>query len=243
VSIEKYRVIYADPPHGFKTHSDKGTGRGAVSHYDTMSLEEIKSYRIRGVPVAETAAKDAVLFLWMPGPNTMQTAEIMRAWGFEFSGSGFVWVKPTKGLYRLINDARRGKEIIRTKEYGALSFVIGGGFSTRKNAEFCWIGVSGKMGCRHRGINEIVLAPRGQHSEKPDIIRDLITQMFPEGPRIELFARKTAPEWDADGNQVGLLDNGPVRTRRQPSDLTKKKRKRAVYVDELAVDRQGELFT
>jgi hypothetical protein len=51
---EKYRVCYADPAHAFKTHSDKGTGRGAVSHYDTMGLDAIKNYRIRGVPVAET---------------------------------------------------------------------------------------------------------------------------------------------------------------------------------------------
>jgi hypothetical protein len=49
--------------------------------------------------------------------------------------------------------------------------------------------------------------------------------MFPDGRRIELFARKTVDGWDADGDQVGLLNQGPVKTRRQPSSLVAKPRK------------------
>jgi N6-adenosine-specific RNA methylase IME4 len=132
--MEKYRVVYADPAHNFKTRSPKGIGRGAISHYDTMGLAAIKRYQIKGVPIAEAVADNAVLFLWVPGTHTPQIEEIMKAWGFEFSGAGFVWIKPTHGLYRLINDARQGK-IIRPQDYGALSWRIGNGFSTRKNAD------------------------------------------------------------------------------------------------------------
>ena len=43
--------------------------------------------------------------------------------------------------------------------------------------------------------------------------------MLTPGPFIELFARESAPGWDAFGNQAGLFDKGPVKTRRQPSNF------------------------
>jgi N6-adenosine-specific RNA methylase IME4 len=46
----RYGVIYADPPWHWKAWSKKGTGRAAVSHYDTMSVDEIKA-----VPVWDLA--------------------------------------------------------------------------------------------------------------------------------------------------------------------------------------------
>jgi N6-adenosine-specific RNA methylase IME4 len=217
---DRFSVVYADPPFPFATWSALGTGRGAIAHYDTMSIEQIKGYRVKGVPVADIVAENAVVFLWTPGPQTPRVAEIMQAWGFRFSGIAFVWVKPTRGLNRLLKDAVAGVSIIKPKDCGPLSFVAGGGYSTRKNAEFCWLGIRGKLGCQDHSIRDVVCAPRGQHSEKPDEIRDRITRMFPRGPRIELFVRKTASGWISDGDQIGLLDNGPVRTRRQPSNLT-----------------------
>ena len=60
----RYGVIYADPPWRFKTHSAKGTGRGAISHYDVMTVDELES-----MLVAEWALPDCVLLLWVPGPT------------------------------------------------------------------------------------------------------------------------------------------------------------------------------
>ena len=57
---KKYGVIYADPPWSFKTWSAKGTGRGAVSHYDCMSFSTLAA-----LPVSELAADDCALFLWV----------------------------------------------------------------------------------------------------------------------------------------------------------------------------------
>jgi hypothetical protein len=37
----RYRVIYADPPWRFATHSDKGKGRSAEAHYDCLSMEHL----------------------------------------------------------------------------------------------------------------------------------------------------------------------------------------------------------
>ena len=50
----RFRVIYADPPWDI---AQKGA-RGAVAHYDLMTLD-----RIKGMPVGELAADNATLLL------------------------------------------------------------------------------------------------------------------------------------------------------------------------------------
>ena len=41
------------------------------------------------------------------------------------------------------------------------------------------------------------------HSEKPEIFREIIDAMYPEGKRIELFAREKLPDpWVVWGNEV-----------------------------------------
>jgi N6-adenosine-specific RNA methylase IME4 len=55
----KFGAILADPPWSFATYSDKGKGRSAERHYRCMSLDDIK-----GLPIAELAAPDCVLFLY-----------------------------------------------------------------------------------------------------------------------------------------------------------------------------------
>ena len=69
-----------------------------------------------------------------------------------------------------------------------------------------------------RNIPRLVVAPRQEHSRKPDQVRTRIERLI-AGPYLEMFVRETYPGWDGWGNQVGLFDNGAVETRRQPSDL------------------------
>jgi len=49
-------------------------------------------------------------------------------------------------------------------------------------------------------LRSLLLARRGQHSEKPDRARDQIEQCSP-GPYLELFGRKAVPGWTVWGNQ------------------------------------------
>jgi N6-adenosine-specific RNA methylase IME4 len=188
----RYGVLYADPPYLFKIRSAKGTGRSAVSHYDCMTFDELKT-----LPVSDWALPDCVLLLWIPGPHTPQGLELMAAWGFRFTGTGFVWAKS--------NRTRPG-------------FAIGCGYGTRKNAEICWQGTRGNPKRLSCDVRELIVEPRRQHSRKPDRIRDDIRQLYP-GPYLELFARSTAPGWDCQGDQVDLFDCGPIQTRQQPSSL------------------------
>lgn len=48
----------------------------------------------------------------------------------------------------------------------------------------------------------IIHAPRGKHSEKPRFVHKLIERMYPELPKIELFARAERPGWASWGNQA-----------------------------------------
>ena len=51
-------------------------------------------------------------------------------------------------------------------------------------------------------VSSVVIAPRREHSKKPDEIRDRIVTLFGDIPRIELFARQKTDGWDVWGNEV-----------------------------------------
>jgi N6-adenosine-specific RNA methylase IME4 len=210
----QYGVWYVDPPYDFKTYSAKGTGRAAVSHYDVMTVDEIKAYFIAHRLLA---LPDCALFLWVPGTHTLHIGALMDAAGFTFAGTGFEWVKPVKAVAQLLADRRAGRPL-SPGALGKVDWQLGNGYGTRKNMEFCWLGLRGSPQRLSKAISSVICEPRGQHSEKPAIVRDRIEALFP-GPYLEMFARSTALGWHCIGDQVGLLDHGPVKTRRQPSSL------------------------
>ena len=185
VKAEAFRVIAADPPWTFKSNSEAKPGRNPRRHYRCMALEEISN-----LPVADYAASDAALFLWITGPLLAVGAHlpIMKAWGFKPSGMAFVWVKlnpRAASLFFLKSD---------------LSF--GGGFTTRKNAEFCLIGKRGRSVRRDAGVHEIIVESRREHSRKPDEAFKRM-ERYSSGPYLELFSRQHRPGWTCLGDEVG----------------------------------------
>lgn len=192
-----YALILADPPWTFGTWSERGKGRSAEAHYDCLSLDDIKA-----LPVAGWAAPDAVLLLWATDPLLPRALEVMAAWGFTYKTVGFYWAK--------LN--RHGD----LKAQGLRAFFRGLGFWTRANPELCLLGTRGKPRRRSGAIDKLVVAPRREHSRKPDAIHQRIEGLC-AGPYLELFARATRPGWDGWGQEYGLFDAGTVRTRRRPS--------------------------
>jgi N6-adenosine-specific RNA methylase IME4 len=186
-----YRVVAADPPWKFKSNSTDKPGRNAARHYATMPLADICA-----MPVKDLVAKNAILFLWITGPFLSIGAHLplMKAWGFKPSGMGFVWVK--------------------LRPRAATLFVIeqdlatGGGFTTRKNAEFCLIGKRGRSVRECRSIHEVIIEPRREHSRKPEQFYER-AEAYAAGPRLELFARQTRPGWDAFGLESTKFDPPP----------------------------------
>jgi N6-adenosine-specific RNA methylase IME4 len=53
-----------------------------------------------------------------------------------------------------------------------------------------------------QALASVITAPRREHSRKPDEAYEMIERMYPELPKIELFARNARPSWAAWGNQV-----------------------------------------
>ncbi len=187
---KKYRVIYADPPWTFSTYSEKGKGRSAEAYYDCMSLDDIKK-----LPVAQWAADDAILLLWVTDPLLEKAFEVIRAWGFTYKTVGFYWVK--------LNRSGTG-------------FFTGLGFWTRANPEQCLLATRGNPKRKSADVPKLVVAPRREHSRKPDEMYALIERLA-DGPYLELFARTHRPGWDAWGTEVGLFDRGAVPKRRWAS--------------------------
>lgn len=194
-----YRVVYADPPWRFATYSAKGKGRSADAHYDSMTLDEIKA-----MPVADWVAPDAVLLLWATDPLLPAALDVVRAWGFTYKTVGLYW-------------AKLGKRA-SAEAFGPGDFFTGLGFWTRANPEPCLLATRGKPKRRAFDVPKLLIAPRREHSRKPDQAYERIERLL-EGPYLELFARASRPGWDAHGTEVGLFDQGSVRTRRLPSRL------------------------
>ena len=54
----------------------------------------------------------------------------------------------------------------------------------------------------------MIHAPRGEHSEKPDEVHDIIERALGgKGPFLELFGRKHVDGWKVLGNRLRLLTN------------------------------------
>lgn len=196
-----YGVIYADPPWSFATYSAKGKGRAADAHYPVMSQAEI-----RDLPVADWAAADAALLLWVTDPMLPRAFELIEAWGFTYKTVGFYWAKLNKSA--------------PPHGFQMSDFFTGMGFWTRANVEQCLLATRGKPKRQAKDVRRLVVSPRREHSRKPEEVYDRIERLLP-GPYLEMFARQSRPGWDAWGREAGLFDQGPVATRRWASDLTK----------------------
>ena len=104
----KYRIIYADPPWQYGDERSGGNHGGAVDHYNTMSINELKN-----MPIASLAEDNAVLFLWATAPLLPEALELINAWGFNYK-TNFIWdkVKHNMGHY---NSVRHELLLIATK--------------------------------------------------------------------------------------------------------------------------------
>ena len=169
---KKYHIIYADPPWDLKA----GSPNLHAKHQGNRPLcyPTMTIEQIRGLPIAILVDKDAVLFLWTTNKYIEDAFGIVKAWGFEYS-TMLVWCKAPKG---------RG---------------LGGTFGI--STEYILFARRGNLRSKERHWSTWFEAKRGEHSEKPEIVRDIINKCF-EGNKLELFARRKALGWDCWGNEV-----------------------------------------
>lgn len=126
------------------------------------------------LPVHRVAAKDAVLFLWATVPMLHEAFCVLTGWDFTYK-TMLVWEKTGR---------------------------LGMGYWFRVQTELLLVATKGKPAPFRQQIKNILAAPAGKHSAKPEAFRRLIEQCSP-GPYLELFARERTPGWDAVGLDLG----------------------------------------
>jgi len=179
-----YRAICSDPPWRFRTWSETNQQKSASRYYSLMTTAEIAA-----LPVSDLAADDCALFLWATNPNLPEALEVMAAWGFTYKTVAFTWAKTTP----------------RTDGSWAPKWHSGLGYWSRANSELCLLGIRGKPKRLAKDVRQLVVAPRREHSRKPDEVYSAIERLVP-GPYLEMFARRTRPGWDAFGNESTKFD-------------------------------------
>ncbi len=87
---KKIKVWYADPPWDI---AQKGK-RGAIQHYNLMTLERIKAM---GPLIRELSDDNATLLLWVTNAALPAGIEVLKSWGFTYK-SNAAWDKYYMGL-------------------------------------------------------------------------------------------------------------------------------------------------
>ena len=184
-----YSVIVVDPPWSYG--SSTGRSRTAEYHYETLGNAGKEINRATGAgiqsiidatPVSAFAAKESHLYLWTTNPKMPFTFDVMRAWGFEYKTT-LTWVK--------------------TKADGGIHGV-GMVWFFRGATEHVLFGTKGGKGIPSamRKPN-VILAPTGEHSEKPGAFYDLLRSIYgPNERMVDMYARKTHERFSAWGNEA-----------------------------------------
>jgi N6-adenosine-specific RNA methylase IME4 len=130
---------------------------------------------ICALPVKDMMETNAVLFLWATSPLLEDAFSVIHSWGFNYKTS-FIWdkIKHNFGFY---NSVRHELLLVATK-----------GSCLPDVKEL---------------VDSVVSIERTKHSEKPEYFRELIEKLYPNGKKIELFARIQYNSWDCWGNQLG----------------------------------------
>lgn len=183
----KAGAILADPPWHFMARSDKGEGRSASGHYTT----DRRWKDIIELPVAQLAAPDCTLLMWMVDWCPKLALEVIEAWGFAHKTTAFTWVKLTQG-----HDGKPRADVI-----GDGDFHFGMGYWTRANPEDCWLATRGHPKRINADVRQLLVNPLMEHSRKPDEVHDRIERLV-DGPYLELYARRERPGWLTWGNEL-----------------------------------------
>lgn len=151
-----------------------------VAPYPSMSWEELAD-----MPIGKLAdPKMCALFLWATGPLIHKAIGLMENWGFEYKTIMKVWRK--------------------TNADG--SPVCTPGWWSRSSCEFLLVGTKGTNILKHKTTNserQEYASVREGHSAKPAAITQAIADFLDvPGPRIELWARQSHPQFDSWGESA-----------------------------------------
>ncbi|NCC88600.1 MAG: hypothetical protein EOM05_12195, partial [Clostridia bacterium] len=179
---KKYSIIYADPPwkqaKGGKKSARPNTS-GKPLDYQVISLEEIKEIMKQAISLAE---KNSILFLWTIDKYLFEAEEMAKSLGYKLHAR-MIWNKVTG---------------------------IPAAFTVRYGHEYLLYFYKDKLlpiAKKERGkIHTVFTEQVKKHSQKPQKAYEIINRLYPNLPRIELFARQSADGWDCWGNEAPNIE-------------------------------------
>lgn len=184
----KYDVLCVDLPWKYNSRKAGGErrnktkfGGGAEKYYNLMPDEEI--FELSSL-VDKVSAENCALFLWTVPPKLNIAFKVFEAWEFRYATKAFTWIKLTKDE----------------------SLIYNPGYYTASNSEDVLLGVRGSMRPTECMIQQVVFAPRGKHSQKPEEVQDRIERMYPNATRLEMFATRQRDGWTCVGNAIDGKD-------------------------------------
>ena len=186
----KYDVLYSDNPwiqkagrklQPYKVVDGKQIWNSDIKEtsdlpYQTMTVEEMAE-----MPVKSIVSKDAVLFMWVTNKYLLKAEKVINAWGFEYVAC-ITWKKKKMG--------------------GGLGGVV------RISSEYLLFCRRGNLKAVGNIPESVIEAKRPYvngypcHSKKPEVFAEMIEAIFPEGKKLEMFARNPREGWDVFGNEV-----------------------------------------
>jgi N6-adenosine-specific RNA methylase IME4 len=188
-----YGAIAVDPASHFCSYTaiqsqNWSSRRDNERHYKTMPFDELAA-----LPVKELAAPGGChLFVWTSGPFLPQALKLIEIWGFRFSTRAFTWLKTKRSWdgYTPLAES---------------DFHIGLGLTVRHQTEIVLLARRGNCRRLRKDVRELILAPRREHSRKPDEFYRRVEQ-YCVGPFIDLFARERRSNWDVWGDQEDFFN-------------------------------------
>lgn len=172
IGHQVYGVLYADPPWRLEPYSRETGLNRAADNHYPTMTMDA----LLDMEVMRTApAKDCVLFCWATVPMLQEALQWMAHYGFEYR-SHCVWIKDHAGT----------------------------GYWFRNQHELLLVGVRGDVPAPAPGtqVASVIQAPLGEHSAKPAGFAEMIEEMFPSLPALELFARGPRLGWAVWGNEA-----------------------------------------
>lgn len=181
-----YDVIVSDPPWSYYGQQNKWGA--AAKFYETMDFDSI----IKAGDVPDKLHDRGILFLWATSPLLDVAMDAIKAWGLHFRGVGFVWVKtkPSDPTTPIKAQGVRPSIVKPTTELVLCASRVAKGRP---------------MPLFDESICQVILAPKREHSRKPDELYDRIESMYPNARKLEMYARQSRYGWDVWGNQTDFF--------------------------------------
>lgn len=182
---QRFAFASIDPPWHFDVRSapkEPGDDRSPQKHYPTASIAHLKT-----IPMQDILTPDAHVACWITAPLLIRGVhlDLFQAWGLEASSLAFVWLKTWNSfaMTTLTGSALLDQDM-----------AMGGGYTTRQNAELVVFGRRGSPKRIRKDIRQVIISNRREHSRKPEEFFRRC-EHYAHGPFIDMFGGAPRRNW------------------------------------------------